>query len=55
MQCEKRSQHQNGMMKGGQRDGKWVEEKDEKESSEKILVYVENLIGVCMYSCCRKG
>ena len=33
MQCEKRSQHWNGMMKGWQRDGKWVEEEDEKESS----------------------
>ena len=30
---QKRSQHQNGMMKGGQRDRKWVEEKVEKESS----------------------
>ena len=34
MQCETRSQHWNGLMKGRQRDGKWVEEKDEKESSK---------------------
>ena len=30
---QKRSQCQNRMMKGRHRDGKWVEEEDEKESS----------------------